>query len=58
MINNKLKRIYIFIKNNNETFIKFKMFEVENLIRIIDIINMSKIPEYVNKYLNTQYVNV
>lgn len=34
------------------------MFENENSVCSIDIINMSKIPEYVNEYFNKQSVNV
>lgn len=34
------------------------MFRNEKSVSNIDIINMSKIPEYVNKYLNKQSINV
>ena len=34
------------------------MFENESSVRSIDIINMSKIPEYVSQYFNKQSINV
>ena len=38
--------------------IKFKMFENKILVCIIDIINMSEIPEYAKKYRNKKYINL